>query len=76
MTMDPFARSVATSSSLPSSDTCTSPSVVAFSTMSESTSTGDAPAMFQMWMALPNVSPRLPHVDVYATLPRVHTSAM
>src|SRR5687768_11217652 len=57
-----------------------SPSVVAFSTMSESASTGFAPSMRQMCTAFPRMSDpfadRAPHDDVYAMLPRVHTSAM
>src|SRR4051812_17877253 len=75
--MLPPATSDATTSSPPSSEIATSPSVVApLPMMIESTRMGALPATFQMYTALPT-PPGVrgpPHVVVYATDPRASTS--
>src|SRR6478609_4289492 len=57
-----------------------SPSVVASETITESTRTGVAPAMFQIFIAFPTErtpsTVRAPHVVVYATLPTTQSSAV
>jgi hypothetical protein len=63
--MLPGAYSVATTSSVPSSDTATSPVVVMFgSTITESTTCGVVPLTSQIMIALPRTVPRFPHDDV------------
>src|SRR5687768_10457845 len=68
--------SIATTSSLPSSDTCTSPSVLARCTISESISTGVDPLPSQIFTALPQERPRQLQVEVYTMLPSTATSAV
>src|SRR5690606_28363756 len=75
-TIEPGASSVATTSSVPSSEIWTSPVVVAPSMISESTSTGASPDTSQIFTALPTTPPRLPHVVVYAQPSRAATSAV
>jgi hypothetical protein len=63
MTIEPLFRSVATTRSAPSSEICTSPSVVAKLRTTESRSTGVAPEPSQMKSALPGAVRKL-HVVV------------
>ncbi len=73
--MEPRPPSVETTRIFPSSEACTSPSVPASDTMTESRRTGVSPVTSHTLRELPRpLAPRRLQVPVYAQPPRTHSS--